>query len=121
MTTIERAMLAVIGLTTMIQVFCDLVDLPGARAESPKEPDRYMSQIMHEIVAQAVSGGTTKDLDGYDELEVRLEAILSRVVQAIPRAENGVSSQEIRSALSSCRLVGTLVGQTGRLDARMSC
>ncbi len=121
MSIIDRAIFAIIGCALWILILGQLVDLPGARAQTAKVSDRYMSQILHEIVAKAITGEEPSRFEGYDELEVRLRAILSRVVQAIPQTETRISRQEIRSALTSCRIVGTLSRHTGHLDARLNC
>ena len=121
MTAIERLLFAMIGLTGWFLVLCDDVGLPDARAETAKPPNRYIRQILHDIVASAAAGQEPSRLDGYDELETRLQALLSREIRSIPQTQAGLSRQDIRLALNSCRIVGTLTGPTGHLNARLSC
>lgn len=121
MSLFERVIFTMIACALWVLVLGDLVIAPAARAQTANVPDRTMSQILHEVVAGAIAGEEPGRLDGDDELEVRLRAILSRVVPAAPQTERRISKQEIRSALASCRVVGTVNGHTGRLDARLSC
>ena len=121
MKAIERTFYAVTATAVWILLLGNLVAWPDAQAQSIQAPDRLMSEILHEIVAKASSGEALGDSDGYDQLEARLQAVMARVVQAIPRGEAGSSSQDIRQILNGCRLTGTVTGQVGRLDARLSC
>lgn len=121
MSLFERVIFAMIACALWVLVLGDLVDLPSARAQTANVPDRTMSQLLHEVVAKAIAREEPGRLDGDDELEARLRAILSRLVQATPQTESRITKQEIRSALASCRILGTVSGHTGRLDARLSC
>ncbi len=123
MTSFERLFYAVTACALWAVVISDLVELPGAQAQaqSVRPADRFMSELLYEIAAKAGRGEALGDLKGYDELEARLQGILSRVVQSMPQSDGGVSRQEIRSALTSCRLIGTISRQAGHLDARLSC
>lgn len=121
MTAIERTFYAVTAAAVWILLLGDLVALPGAQAQSTRTPDRLMSEVMHEIVTRAAKGETLQDSGGYDALEARLQAVMTRVVQELPRSEAGASSQDIRQVLNGCRLIGSVAGQAGRLDARLSC
>ena len=95
MTTIERIVFTVTVCAVWILILGNLVDLPRVHAESTKTPDRYMSQILHELVSRAVNGQEPDRLEGYDELETRLKTILSSVGELGPSAQPGPTRQEI--------------------------
>ena len=121
MTRFERLFYAATACALWAAIIGDLAALPGAQAQSVRPPDRFMSEVLYEIAAKAGRGEALGDLKGYDELEARLQGILTRVVQSMPPSDGRVTRQEIRSALNSCRLIGTISRQAGHLDARLSC
>lgn len=121
MTTLDRLLLALTACALWGLLLGDFLASPPAQAEAARAPDRYMSEILHEIVVQARAGQAARVVDGYDELEARLEAVLSRAVPEASRESGGISSQELRAVLASCRLFGTVTGRGGRLDARLTC
>ncbi len=98
-----------------------MVSTPAAQAQAGTASDRNVSLILQEIVAKAIAGEEAGQSDGYDELEARLRVILSRTVQVGGQTEVRISRQDIRSAFASCRIVGTLQGHRGHLNARLSC
>ena len=128
MTPIERILLAATACTFWILLLGDRLGAPAADAQTLQRPDRQMSEILHELVAQAARGEQPRRQEGYDEIESRLQTVLSRALQTMPRQDGGqarqgggLTRQEIKSTLNSCRLVGTLSGVSGRVDARLSC
>lgn len=121
MTRFDRTLLAAAACALWILALGELLPGPGAQAQGARPADRFMSEIIHDIVTRARAGEAVALEDGYDELEGRVQAIVTRVVQTIPQGQSGLSRQEIRAALTSCRLTGTVSARAGRLDARLTC
>lgn len=121
MSCIDRVILSIVGCGLWILILGELINLPDAQAQAVKVSDRQMSQILHEIVGEAIAGKEPSRSDGYDELEDRLRAVLSQAVQGGTQTESRISRQEIRSAVTSCRVTGTLSKNSNRLDAKLSC
>ena len=121
MSTLDRVILASIACALWALVLGQLTAPPAAQAQTAGVSNRGMSLILHEIVAKAAAGEEPDSANGYDEFEGRLRAILSREAQPATQSEVRITRQDIRSAFSACRIVGTLRGHSGHLNARLSC
>ena len=121
MSTLDRVILASIACALWALVLGQLAGPPAARAQNAGVSNRGISLILHEIVAKAAAGEGLESTNGYDELEGRLRAILPRSAQPAPQSDVRISRQDLRSAFAACRIVGTVLGQSGQLNARLSC
>ena len=121
MATLDRVILASIACALWALVLGQWVSTPAAQAQTAGAASRGMSLILHEIVAKAAAGEELETTNGYDELEGRLRAILARSIQPAPQTEIGITRQDLRSAFSACKIVGTLRGHSGHLNARLRC